>query len=56
MSRLLLVLLVAHIGAALYHQVIRRDRLMGAWGWGRPDRVGLAPRCARAILHAQTGE
>lgn len=35
MSRLLLVLLVAHIGAALYHQFVRRDRLLGRMGLGR---------------------
>src|SRR5690606_24916610 len=28
MSRLLLVLLALHVGAALYHQFIRRDRLL----------------------------
>ena len=34
MSRLLLVLLAGHIGAALYHQFIRRDRLLGRMGLG----------------------
>lgn len=34
MSRLLLILLVAHIGAAIYHQLVRRDRLMGRMGLG----------------------
>ena len=34
MSKLLLLLLVAHIGAALYHQFIRRDRLLGRMGLG----------------------
>lgn len=34
MSRVLLVLLAAHIGAALYHQFIRRDRLLGRMGLG----------------------
>jgi cytochrome b561 len=34
-SRLLLALLVAHIGAALYHQFIRRDRLLARMGVGR---------------------
>jgi cytochrome b561 len=34
MSKLLLVLLVGHIGAALYHQFIRRDRLLARMGIG----------------------
>ena len=34
MSRLLLVLLAGHIGAALYHQVIRKDRLLARMGVG----------------------
>ena len=34
MSKLLLVLLVGHIGAALYHQFVRRDRLMARMGIG----------------------
>ena len=34
MSRLLLALLVLHIGAALYHQFIRRDRLLARMGVG----------------------
>jgi cytochrome b561 len=33
-GRLLLVLLAAHIGAALYHQFIRRDRLLARMGVG----------------------
>ena len=35
MSKLLLVLLVGHIGAALYHQFVRRDRLLARMGVGR---------------------
>jgi cytochrome b561 len=35
MSKLLLVLLVLHVGAALYHQFIRRDNLMARMGAGR---------------------
>lgn len=34
MSKLLLVLLVGHIGAALYHQLIRGDRLLARMGIG----------------------
>lgn len=34
MARVLLVLLAAHIGAALYHQFIRRDRLLARMGLG----------------------
>jgi cytochrome b561 len=34
MSKLLLVLLAGHIGAALYHQFIRRDRLLARMGIG----------------------
>jgi cytochrome b561 len=34
MSKLLLGLLAAHIAAALYHQFIRRDRLLGRMGLG----------------------
>jgi cytochrome b561 len=34
MSKLLLALLAAHIGAALYHQFIRRDRLLARMGIG----------------------
>lgn len=33
-SKLMLLLLAAHIGAALYHQFIRRDRLLGRMGIG----------------------
>jgi cytochrome b561 len=33
-GRALLVLLAAHIGAALYHQFIRRDRLLARMGIG----------------------
>lgn len=35
MSRLLLVLLAAHVGAALYHQFVRRDRILARMGIGR---------------------
>lgn len=35
MSKLLLVLLVAHIGAALWHQFVRRDHLLARMGVGR---------------------
>lgn len=34
MSKLLLALLAAHVGAALYHQFIRRDRLLARMGVG----------------------
>lgn len=34
MSKLLLALLAAHIGAALYHQFVRRDRLLARMGIG----------------------
>jgi cytochrome b561 len=34
MSKLLLVLLAGHIGAALYHQFVRRDRLLARMGIG----------------------
>jgi cytochrome b561 len=34
MSKLLLALLAAHVAAALYHQFIRRDRLMARMGIG----------------------
>jgi cytochrome b561 len=34
MSRVLLALLAAHIGAALYHQFIRRDGVMARMGLG----------------------
>ena len=33
-SRLMLALLAAHIGAALYHQFVRRDRLLARMGVG----------------------
>ena len=33
-GRLLLLLLVMHIGAALYHHFVRRDRLLGRMGIG----------------------
>jgi cytochrome b561 len=39
MSRVLLALLVAHIGAAIYHQFIRRDRVMA--------RMGIGPEVSR---------
>ncbi|MBN9306492.1 MAG: hypothetical protein BGO82_20570 [Devosia sp. 67-54] len=35
MSKLLLLLLVLHVGAALYHQLIRKDRLLARMGVGR---------------------
>jgi len=35
MARLLLLLLVLHVGAALYHQFIRLDRLLARMGIGR---------------------
>ncbi|MEP7241985.1 MAG: cytochrome b/b6 domain-containing protein, partial [Devosia sp.] len=35
MSRLLLLLFVVHVGAALYHQLIRRDHLLARMGLGR---------------------
>ena len=35
MSKLLLALLVLHLGAALYHQAIRKDRLLARMGVGR---------------------
>jgi cytochrome b561 len=34
MSRLLLALFVVHVGAALYHQLVRRDRLLARMGLG----------------------
>jgi cytochrome b561 len=34
-SKLLLVLLVAHIGAAIYHQLVMRDHLLARMGVGR---------------------
>lgn len=34
LARLLVVLLVGHIGAALWHQFVRRDRLMARMGVG----------------------
>jgi cytochrome b561 len=34
-SKLLLVLLAAHIGAAIYHQVVMRDHLLARMGLGR---------------------
>ncbi len=33
-SRIMLALLAAHIGAALFHQYVRRDRLLGRMGLG----------------------
>lgn len=36
MSKLLLILLVGHIGAALYHQFIRKDHLLARMGLGAP--------------------
>lgn len=35
MSRILLVLLAGHVGAALYHQFVRHDRLLGRMGVGQ---------------------
>lgn len=35
MARMLIALLVGHIGAALYHQFIKRDRLLARMGLGR---------------------
>jgi cytochrome b561 len=35
MARLMALLLLAHTGAALYHQFIRRDRLLARMGVGR---------------------
>ena len=34
MSRLLLVLFIGHVGAALWHQFVRRDRLLARMGVG----------------------
>ena len=34
-SKLMIALFAAHVGAALYHQFIRRDRLLGRMGIGR---------------------
>lgn len=38
-SKLLLVLVIGHIGAALYHQFIRKDRLLGRMGLGAAPRA-----------------
>jgi cytochrome b561 len=35
MSKILLALFVMHVGAAIYHQVIRRDHLLARMGVGR---------------------
>lgn len=35
LARLLIALLIGHIGAALWHQFIRRDRLLARMGLGR---------------------
>jgi len=35
LSRLLIALAIAHVGAALWHQFIRRDRLLARMGIGR---------------------
>jgi cytochrome b561 len=35
MSKLLLALFVGHVGAALYHQLVRRDHLLARMGVGR---------------------
>lgn len=37
-ARMLAALLVAHVGAALYHQFLRRDRLLARMGIGKPLR------------------
>lgn len=34
-SKLMIALFAAHVGAALYHQFVRRDRLLGRMGIGR---------------------
>ena len=34
MSKLLLALFLVHVGAALYHQFVRRDRLLARMGGG----------------------
>jgi cytochrome b561 len=34
MSRILLALFVLHVGAALWHQVVKRDRLLARMGVG----------------------
>jgi cytochrome b561 len=34
MSRILIALVVGHIGAALWHQLVRRDRLIARMGFG----------------------
>ena len=34
-SKLMIALFIAHVGAALYHQFIRRDRQLGRMGLGR---------------------
>jgi cytochrome b561 len=34
MSRVLLALFIVHVGAALYHQLVRRDRLLARMGVG----------------------
>lgn len=34
-ARIMIVLLIGHIGAALWHQLVRRDRLLARMGLGR---------------------
>jgi cytochrome b561 len=34
LSKLLILLLIGHVGAALWHQLVRRDRLLGRMGIG----------------------
>jgi cytochrome b561 len=33
-AKLLLLTIVAHVAAALYHQWVRKDRLLSRMGWG----------------------
>jgi cytochrome b561 len=47
MARLLLALLALHIGAALYHQFVRRDHLLGRMGVGSGHAAG-----ARLQIHS----
>src|SRR5690606_32162148 len=35
LSRLLILLVIGHVGAALWHQFVRRDRLLARMGLGR---------------------
>jgi len=36
MAKIILALFVVHVGAAFYHQIIRRDHLLARMGVGRP--------------------